>query len=170
MSPVDFGALLALARTSSSGCSCGSANPEFPIWPFFSSYCEAIPSFFGALGTPNSRSGARESPRRAPDSQKLSLNGHKDAPFPLVSGACRRPGRSSCCRQRRRAKRSDSLDDRGEQPARDRDLCHLKGDVPPVADDLCADFDQLLAKRCQRPLRNRLWNRQRAEEVAEVVG
>jgi hypothetical protein len=42
-----------------------------------------------------------------------------------------------------------------------------KSTVP--VDDLDTDLDQLLAKTCQRPLRNRLWSRERAEEVPEIV-
>jgi hypothetical protein len=42
---------------------------------------------------------------------------------------------------------SNNLAGCGEQLARDRDLRHLKGDVPAVADDLRADLDQLLAQR-----------------------
>ncbi len=87
------------------------------------------------------------------------------AAFPGLALAWR-----SCCRcQGRRLQGSDSLDDRCEQLAWDRDLGHLKGDVPAVTDRLRSDLDQLFAQRRQRSLGNRLRIRQRAEEVSEVV-
>ena len=54
--------------------------------------------------------------------------------------------------------------------AGDSDLGHLECDVTAVADDLCADLDQLLLKARQRPVLIRLRRRQRAQEVAEIVG
>lgn len=89
---------------------------------------------------------------------------------PVVVPRAHRRGVSSCRRQRGRTQSGDSLDDRSEQTARDRDLRHLKGDVPAVADHLRTNLDQLLAKRRQRPLGNRLRNRQGPEEVTEVIG
>ncbi len=70
---------------------------------------------------------------------------------------------------RRRAQLRDQPQDVSEQMARDGDFGHLKGDVAAVADDLCADLDQLLAQTRQRPLLNRFGYRERAQEIAEVV-
>ena len=53
---------------------------------------------------------------------------------------------------------------------RDGDLGHLEGDIAAVADDLRADLDQLLLQARQRPVLDRLGRRQRAQEVAEIVG
>jgi len=50
------------------------------------------------------------------------------------------------------------------------DLGHLEGDVAAVAHDLRADLDELLLQARHRPIFNRLWRRQRAQEIAEVVG
>ena len=41
-----------------------------------------------------------------------------------------------------------------EQPCRYRNLGQLEGDVAAVADHLCADLDQLLPQRRQRPVRH----------------
>ena len=46
----------------------------------------------------------------------------------------------------------------------------MEGHVATVADDLRADLDQLFAQAGQRPRLRRLRHRQRAHEVAEVVG
>ena len=45
-----------------------------------------------------------------------------------------------------------------------------KSDVAAVADDLRADLDQLLFQAGQRPVLDRLGRRQRAQEVADIVG
>ena len=58
----------------------------------------------------------------------------------------------------------------GEQRPRHGDLGHLEGDIAAVADDLRADLDQLLLQARQRPVLDRLGRRQRAQEVAEIVG
>ena len=50
------------------------------------------------------------------------------------------------------------------------DLGHLEGDTADMADDLGADLDQLLLQACQRPFLDGLRRRQRAQEVAEIVG
>jgi len=50
------------------------------------------------------------------------------------------------------------------------DLGHLEDEIATVADDLRADLDQLLLQARQRPVLDRLGRRQRAEEVAEIVG
>jgi hypothetical protein len=39
-----------------------------------------------------------------------------------------------------------------------------------VADDLCADLDQLLFEARQRPVLDRLRRCQRAQEIVEIVG
>jgi hypothetical protein len=52
----------------------------------------------------------------------------------------------------------------------DGDLGHLEGDIAAVADDLCADLDQLLFEARQRPVLDRLRRCQRAQEIAEIVG
>jgi hypothetical protein len=64
----------------------------------------------------------------------------------------------------------DQPEDFGEKVSRNGDLSHLEGDIAPVVDDLRADLDQLLLETCQRPVRDRLRRRQRAQEVAEIVG
>jgi len=53
--------------------------------------------------------------------------------------------------------------------SRYRDLGHLEGDEPAVADDLGADLDQPLAPAVQRPRLRRLGHRRRPDEVAKVV-
>jgi len=58
----------------------------------------------------------------------------------------------------------------GKQISRDGDLGHLECDVAAVAHDLRADLDELLLQARHRPIFNRLWRRQRAQEIAEVVG
>src|SRR5580704_14672594 len=50
------------------------------------------------------------------------------------------------------------------------DLGHLEGDIAAVADDLRADLDQLLLQAGQGPVLDWLGYRQRAQEVAEVIG
>jgi hypothetical protein len=52
----------------------------------------------------------------------------------------------------------------------DGDLGHLEGDVAAVADDLRANLDRLVFQARQRPVFDRLWRRQRGQEVAEIVG
>src|SRR5262245_52013876 len=52
----------------------------------------------------------------------------------------------------------------------DGDLGHLEHDVAAVAHHLRPDLDQLLRQACQRPVLDRLGRRQRAQEIAEVVG
>ena len=74
------------------------------------------------------------------------------------------------CRGGQRPQPGDQRQDVGEHLPRDRDLGHLERDVAPVADDLGADLDQLLSQAGQRPRLRRLRHRQRAHEVAEVVG
>src|SRR5262245_4836145 len=50
------------------------------------------------------------------------------------------------------------------------DLGHLEGDIAAVAHDFRADLDQLVLQTRQRPVLDRLRRRQRAQEIAEVVG
>jgi hypothetical protein len=52
----------------------------------------------------------------------------------------------------------------------DGDLRHLEGDIAAVAHHLRADLDQLLLQARQRPALDRLGRRQRAQEIAEIVG
>src|SRR5215471_21820240 len=52
----------------------------------------------------------------------------------------------------------------------DGDLGHLEGDIAAVAHYLRADLDQLVLQGRQRPVLDRLRRRQRAQEIAEVVG
>lgn len=42
--------------------------------------------------------------------------------------------------------------------------------MAPVTDDVRADLDQLLFKARQRPVRHRIRRRQRAQEIAKIVG
>src|SRR4029450_11088998 len=52
----------------------------------------------------------------------------------------------------------------------DGDLRHLEDDIAAVAADFRADLDQLFLQTRQRPVLDRLRRRQRAQEIAEVVG
>jgi hypothetical protein len=52
----------------------------------------------------------------------------------------------------------------------DGNLGHLESDVTAVAHDLRADLDQLLLQAGQRPLLDRLGQRQRSHEVCEIAG
>jgi len=70
----------------------------------------------------------------------------------------------------RRPKPGNKHQDVPEHEPRHGDLGHLKRNVAAVADDLRTDFDQLLAQAGQRPRLRRVRHRQRAHEVAEVVG
>src|SRR5258708_12250699 len=57
-----------------------------------------------------------------------------------------------------------------EHLLRDGDLGHLEDDIAAVARHLRADLDQLVLQGRQRPVLDRLRRRQRAQEIAEVVG
>jgi hypothetical protein len=59
---------------------------------------------------------------------------------------------------------------RCKQISRDGDLGHLEGDVAAMADDLRADFDELLFQGRHRPVLDRLRRRQGSQEVAEIIG
>jgi hypothetical protein len=52
----------------------------------------------------------------------------------------------------------------------DGDLGHLEGDIAAVAHHIRADLDQLVLEGGQRPITHRFRRRQRAQEIAEVVG
>src|SRR6476620_1921669 len=52
----------------------------------------------------------------------------------------------------------------------DGDLRHLEDNIASVAHHLRADLDQLVLQTRQRPVLDRLRRRQRAQEIAEVVG
>src|SRR5262249_7235597 len=52
----------------------------------------------------------------------------------------------------------------------DGDLGHLGDNITAVAHYLRADLDQLVLQTRQRPVLDRLRRRQRAQEIAEVVG
>ncbi len=57
----------------------------------------------------------------------------------------------SSCWEWLRPEPIDAARDVGEQGSPDRDLGKLEGDIAPMAHDLSADLDQLLAERLQRP-------------------
>jgi hypothetical protein len=64
----------------------------------------------------------------------------------------------------------DQRQDFVEHLTRHRDLGHLERDIPPVADNLRTDLDQLFPQAGQRPRFRRFGHRQRAHEVTEIVG
>ena len=64
----------------------------------------------------------------------------------------------------------DHAQDVGEELARYEDLGHLERDIARMADNLRADLDQLFTQRRHQPVADRLRRRQRAQEVAKVVG
>ena len=66
--------------------------------------------------------------------------------------------------------RSAAESDLVEQFLRHRDLGHLEDDVAAMAHDHGADLHELLPQAGQRPLLDRLWQRQRPHEVGEIVG
>jgi len=106
-----------------------------------------------------------DSARRAPKSSALAPKGTN---LPSMSPRAR-PGRS-CSRRanRRRAQRRDQPQDIREQAARDGNLSHLEGNVAAVADDLCANLDQLLPQAGERPILDRLRRCERAKEVPKI--
>ena len=57
-----------------------------------------------------------------------------------------------------------------EQVARHGDLRHLERHVAGVRDNFGADLDELLPKAGQRPILDRLRQRQRPHEVGQIVG
>ena len=54
--------------------------------------------------------------------------------------------------------------------SRNGDLGHLEGDIAAVAHDLRANLDEFLFEARQRPILDWFGRRQRAQEVAEIVG
>ena len=78
----------------------------------------------------------------------------------LPAGAASGGGRSSAMSRRMSAKRFLGM----------ATSAILEGDVATVTDDLSADLDQLIFEARQRPIFDRLWRPERAEEVAEIVG
>jgi len=64
----------------------------------------------------------------------------------------------------------DEPQDVGEEISWNGDFGHLEGDVATVTDDLSADLDQLIFEARQRPIFDRLWRPERAEEIAEIIG
>ena len=74
------------------------------------------------------------------------------------------------CRKWPRPEQRDPTEDLGEQRSRHRHFGQLEHDVAAVADDSGTDLDQLLAQGGERPLLDLLRQRQRAHEVAKVVG
>ncbi len=72
-------------------------------------------------------------------------------------------------RQRNRPQPANQAQDLGEQSSGDSDLCELKGDIAAMSHDLGADLDELLPERRQRPVLDLLRQRQRAQEVADIV-
>src|SRR5580704_7364424 len=98
---------------------------------------------------------------------------HLDAWTHLSRGLASNARQSNTSRGRwigRRTQFRDQPQDVSEQMLGDGDLGHLKRDVTTVAHDLRADLDQLFLQARQRPILDRLRRRQRAQEVAEIVG
>ncbi len=62
------------------------------------------------------------------------------------------------------------VQDVGEKVSRDCDLRQLESDIAAAADDLRADLDRLFLQARQRPVPDRFGRRQRAQEIAEIVG
>ena len=63
-----------------------------------------------------------------------------------------------------------SFENLREQIFKNRYLGHLKHDIARVTDNLHANPNQLLEQRRHGPVADRLRHRQRAQEVAEIVG
>lgn len=82
----------------------------------------------------------------------------------------RHPNALSRRRERWRPQFRDHAQDIGEEIFGNGHLRHLEGGVAGMAHDLRADLDQLLPQRRHRPVADRLRRRQRAQEVAEIVG
>jgi hypothetical protein len=71
---------------------------------------------------------------------------------------------------RRRPQFGDQSQNLGEQYSWHGDLGHLEGDIATVVNNLRANVDQLLLQAGQGPVLDWLGRRQRAQEVAEIVG
>ncbi len=106
-------------------------------------------------------------PFRAADG---SVSHFQGAPPPWLLLELIQPVGSRRRRIGRRPQFADQLQDLGEQAPWNRDLGHLEGNIAAVAYELGADLDQLLLQAGQRPVLDRLGRRQRAQDVAEVVG
>ena len=70
----------------------------------------------------------------------------------------------------RRPQFRDQPQNVGEDVSVNCDFGHLESDIAPMADDLRADLNQLFLQARQRPILDRFGRRQRAQEVAEIVG
>ena len=128
------------------------------------------PPFLGASRQQNlltaDRVAAKTAVRLASQRRNLRL-GHDEAH--LCHGVSRVCRQSSVLPARAADATGRSAPDVGEQLSRHRYLSHLERDVAPVADDLRADLDQLLAQTGQRPRLRGLRHRQRPHEVREIV-
>ena len=80
--------------------------------------------------------------------KRAALPGSRRTSAAVVCCICRQ---RSSCRRRRCPQPGDQRQDFLEHLPRHRDLGHLEGHIAAVADDLRADFDQLLAQAGQRP-------------------
>jgi hypothetical protein len=77
---------------------------------------------------------------------------------------------SRCRCDRQRPQFRNEPQDVVEENFRNGDLGHLESDITPVAHDFRADLDELLLEARQRPILDRLRRRQRAQEIAQIVG
>ncbi len=73
-------------------------------------------------------------------------------------------------RQGSRPQPVNQAQDLSEQSFGDGDLCELECDVAARSHDLGADLDELVVQRGHGPVLDLLRQRQRAQEVAEIVG
>src|SRR6266404_2600671 len=96
---------------------------------------------------------------------------HQGAPLSWVLLELMATERASCCSWIRwRPQLGDQPQNLGEQHSGYGDLGHLEGDIATVVNDLRADLDKLLLQAGQGPVLDWLGRRQRAQEVAEIVG
>src|SRR6516165_11478354 len=95
---------------------------------------------------------------------------HSDALLPLVAVDALRSDVSCRCRRRQQPQFRDQSQNLLDHLPWDCDLGHLEDNIAAVAHHLGADLDQLLLEGGQRPITHRLRRRQRAQEIAEVVG
>jgi hypothetical protein len=131
-----------------------------------------------ATVNPNARPRADLGPQEAPERRSWARAGWLKAAW--LSSARSRPlapghhvGRSAHVAGMGAGTPAQPIDppqDRGEQRPRYGYLSELEDDIPPVAHDPGADLDQALAQRRQRPLGHLIRQRQRAQEVGQVVG
>ena len=104
--------------------------------------------------------------RRAP---KCGFCCHPDAPLLWFLIGRKTSKRFTSIRLPAVAQFRDQPQDVGKQFSRDGDLGHLECDVAAMADDLRANFDELLFQGRQRPVLDRVRRRQGSQEVAEIV-